>query len=147
VHQCGTDACRRMVSRDPRTKVHEIRGVTVDWPDPYCRQISLRCDKKFARYSLSNFFLPGKWTKFTKNPLRPAAHRCPSNLIALRQTMHEKSVTVFFTLFSILLRHGDPWAKVHQSSHIENLNYVKHKRSILLPVTTITVYMCVTYRI
>jgi len=27
VHQWRTDACRRMVSRDPRTKVHEIRGV------------------------------------------------------------------------------------------------------------------------
>jgi len=27
VYQWSTDACRRMVSRDPRTKVHEIWGI------------------------------------------------------------------------------------------------------------------------
>jgi len=35
MHQWMTDACRRMVSRNPRTKVHEMRGITVDWSDPY----------------------------------------------------------------------------------------------------------------
>jgi len=32
--QWRTDACRCMVSRDPRTNVHEIGGTSLEWPDP-----------------------------------------------------------------------------------------------------------------
>jgi len=34
VHHKRTDARRCMVSRDPRTKVHEIWGISFHWPDP-----------------------------------------------------------------------------------------------------------------
>jgi len=34
VSHCRTDTCRRMVSRDPRAKVHEIRVISFDWPNP-----------------------------------------------------------------------------------------------------------------
>jgi len=34
VHQWTTDASRRMVSRDSRTKVHQIREISVGRPDP-----------------------------------------------------------------------------------------------------------------
>ena len=34
VHQWRADASRRMVSCDPWTKVHEIREISVNWPDP-----------------------------------------------------------------------------------------------------------------
>jgi len=34
VHQWRTDACRRTVSRDPRTKNHKIQEISFKWPDP-----------------------------------------------------------------------------------------------------------------
>jgi len=52
-----------MVSRDPRTKVHEIREISdsVSWPDLYWCQISLCHDKKkMWRYPLSKICAPGK---------------------------------------------------------------------------------------
>jgi len=34
VYQWRTDACRSMVSRNTRIKVHEIRGISFLWPAP-----------------------------------------------------------------------------------------------------------------
>jgi len=52
VHQWMTDACCRMVSRDPRAKVHKIRGISFDWPDPHSCKTSPHSDKKCARHRL-----------------------------------------------------------------------------------------------
>jgi len=41
-----------MVSRDPRTKVHEIREISFDWPNPQHCQISSRSDKKVCEVSV-----------------------------------------------------------------------------------------------
>jgi len=60
VYQWRTDACRRMVSRDPRTEVHKILGIRFDWPDPQSWQISWRPDKKCAKYPLWRNFVPQK---------------------------------------------------------------------------------------
>jgi len=48
MHQWRTDAYSRMVSRDLRIKLHEIRGISFDWPHLRRGQISLCSHKKCA---------------------------------------------------------------------------------------------------
>jgi len=59
------DAGRRMISRDPQTKVHEIRG-KFRLARPQRRQMSSPSDKKCARYPLwKNFASRKSMLKFT----------------------------------------------------------------------------------
>jgi len=97
-------------SRDPRTKVHQIQEISVNWPDCLMLQNFVTCWQEVYKISaVKNFCTPEKWTKVHQN-------RAPSpvpNFIAFGQMVYEKSVTKFF----ILLPHGTSWAKVHQSRH------------------------------
>jgi len=58
VHQWRTDARRRMVLYDSRTKVQQIRGISVEWSDPSRCQISSRSGRKCAQISASKNFWP-----------------------------------------------------------------------------------------
>jgi len=55
-------SCRHTVSRDTRTKVHEICGIGIgfDWPDPCRGQIPLRSDKNVRNIRCEKKLLPGK---------------------------------------------------------------------------------------
>jgi len=55
-----TNACRCMVSHDHRIRVHQIRGIRVDWPDPTLPNFVARSDKKCTRYPLSKTYAPVK---------------------------------------------------------------------------------------
>jgi len=48
MYQWRTDACRRMVSRDLRIKLHEIWWISFDWPHLQRGQVSLCSHKKCA---------------------------------------------------------------------------------------------------
>jgi len=57
-----------MVSRDPRTKVHEIREISCDWPIPNTAKLR-RPAIKSVRYSL--------WKNFAPRKLAKVHHRSP----------------------------------------------------------------------
>ena len=55
--------------RDPRTKVHKIRGISFDWPDLQRCQISSCSDKKCAGYPLWKNSVPQKSRpNYTRSP-------------------------------------------------------------------------------
>jgi len=73
VYRWRTDACRRMASRNPRTKVHKIWGISFNWPDPQRCQISSCPDKNCARYLLWKNFALGKIDQV--HPRSPVCHQ------------------------------------------------------------------------
>lgn len=98
-----TDACRRMVSRDAQTIVHEILGTSVDLPNP--NHAKLRHPTTKSRdICCRKLVLPKKWTKMYQNRRKPATHnvRHYANFIVLGQTIYEKRVTKFFIPLNIL---------------------------------------------
>jgi len=91
-------------------------------------------------------FFSHKVDQVYQNRLRPAAHRCPSLCqISSRSAKRcTRKVLQIFILFSILLRHGDQWAKVHQSSRIENLNNTLNATNVQYCYLLQRLCMCVT---
>jgi len=73
----------------PHTKVHEIRGISVNGPDPKPFQFSPCSDKRCARYLLSKIHAPGKVGQSSQKSLKICYASMPSivpNFITLDQT-------------------------------------------------------------
>jgi len=85
-----------MVSRDPRTKVHQSQRLSVDWPDPY------RCQISSLRQDVSNICAPRKrgseFTKIAKDLLRTNG---PSLCKIRPNNVREKRYSSYFYTFSI----------------------------------------------
>ena len=88
----------------PTAVVSCKRGTTLpNFGSPTRSVRDIRCRK---------FLLPEKQAKVHQNPLRPATHHCPSlcqisSRSAKRCRAYEKSITIFFTPFTILAPQGD----------------------------------------
>ena len=93
-----------MVSRDPRTIVHEILGTSVDLPNPNHAKLRHPTTKSVRDICCRKLVLPKKWTKMYQNRRKPATHnvRHYANFIVLGQTIYEKIVTKFFIPLNIL---------------------------------------------
>jgi len=89
--------------RDPRTKVHQIRGISIDWPDTHnaaklCRALRRKvCHIRFQQtFDSSRAGKTGpKFIKIAYDLLRTNPV-IVSNFIVLGQTMREKRATKFF---------------------------------------------------
>jgi len=87
-----------------------------NWPNPQPSQISLRSNKKCARYPLSKICASAKWTNVHPNTKWPATHKCPyhAKFHLVGQTMYKKSITklFFYSLQYFGATEGPPVQKV-----------------------------------
>lgn len=102
-------SCRRMVPRDPRTKVHQIWGINVEWLDPNVAKFRVSdSDIRFQKFLIPQEGKTGpKFTKSLKTCYGPMPDITP-NFIALGQTMHKNSVTKIFYPLLNSAPQGDP---------------------------------------
>jgi len=148
VKQCISEEDRCMSPHGiagPPNKVHQIRGISIDWhwtPNgPYLS----RSDKSFARYPPSKIFAPrksgAKFAKIAEDLLYAPMPLIVPNFIVLGHTMYEKSVTKYFTPFSILVRRGPPMS---QSSPVLAVMYSKPPMSVC-QISSLSDNLCTRY--